>query len=178
MRRHTRGQTTLDFAIGVSLFLLVLIFIFLFIPGILSPFDQSNQEDTVVTNRIADQIATGVLADPTEPYTLDTHCTVQFFDNETNECTNEAPLDRQFNVDLTNQNVNVTIRGNATTTAESDEQLCWGGSKNRIVESGNASCDIPLQRGASPPRDNDASVTAQRAVLLNGQDVTVFVVVW
>lgn len=179
MSIDSRGQTTLDFTIGISLFLLVLIFVFIFIPGLLSPFDQSNQENTVATNRIADQLSTGMLADSSAPYALDTYCTVQFF-NETapSKCTYvNVTLEEQFSVDVTSQNVNVTIRGNANTAA-GEESLCWDNSTSRLVDVGNSDCNVPLQRGNNPPPDNDASVTAQRAVLLNGQDVTLYVVVW
>jgi hypothetical protein len=37
--RDDRGQTTQDFAIGISLFLLTALFVFVFVPTIFTPFD-------------------------------------------------------------------------------------------------------------------------------------------
>ena len=34
----SRGQTTLDFAIGVSVFLIVVAFVLAFVPGMVQPF--------------------------------------------------------------------------------------------------------------------------------------------
>ncbi|NHN65144.1 hypothetical protein G9463_17820, partial [Haloarcula sp. JP-Z28] len=75
------------------------------------------------------------------------------------------------------ENVNVTIRGNATATAAADETLCWDGGSEELVEAG-AGCGTILTTGGNPPTNNDASVTALRVVSLNGQDVTVRVVMW
>jgi hypothetical protein len=61
-RTNDRGQTTLDFAIGISIFLTVLLFNRLSPPGILSPFTESAQAETVSSNRVADQLAKGTIA--------------------------------------------------------------------------------------------------------------------
>jgi len=183
-RRRTRssaerGQTTLDFAIGISIFLAVLIFIFLFIPGVLSPFTESTQEETVASNRIADQLAKGTLASPSEPYVLDRYQTVEWFDKDDDD------LELDLGLDPNRDNLNVTIRGNVTDNGESNNILCWrdDGSDTGLVE--NPDCDtstpdpdIKLTRGDSPPSGSQASVTSVRVVSLNKQDVTLYVEMW
>jgi len=176
-----RGQTTLDFAIGMSLFLSVVIFIFLFIPGLLSPFSAGIQEETVTTDRVADGLTMGMLGSPQQPYVLDEHCTREFFAGNAppSGCGYEsgASTEERVGLDPVRENVNVTIRGNATGTPAADEILCWDGATEELVAA-SGSCGTVLTTGGNPPTNNDASVTALRVVSLNGQDVTVRVVMW
>ncbi|RKS83097.1 hypothetical protein BDK61_2429 [Haloarcula quadrata] len=181
IEKHRRGQTTLDFAIGMSLFLSVLIFIFLFIPGLLSPFSAGVQEETVTTDRVADGLTMGMLGSPQQPYVLEEHCTQEFFAGNAppSGCgyNSGGSAEERVGLNPARENVNVTIRGNATATAAADETLCWDGGSEELVEAG-AGCGTILTIGGNPPTNNDASVTALRVVSLNGQDVTVRVVMW
>lgn len=82
MKGTDRGQTNLDFALGVSVFLLTIVFVFSFVPGMLEPFTASTQQETAASDRIADQLAQEMLvSDPGEPYRLDRECTVIFFES-------------------------------------------------------------------------------------------------
>ncbi|MFC7226275.1 hypothetical protein N0B31_02585 [Salinirubellus salinus] len=75
-----RGQTTLDFAVGVSIFLVVVAFVVGFVPTMLEPFDGGTQEETAASDRLADQLVTDLLvADADTPYVLDRGCVVAFF---------------------------------------------------------------------------------------------------
>ena len=181
IEERQRGQTTLDFAIGMSLFLSVLIFIFLFIPGLLSPFSAGVQEETVTTDRVADGLTMGMLGSPQQPYVLDEYCTQEFFAGNAppSGCgyNSGGSTEERVGLDPALENVNVTIRGNATATAAPDETLCWDGANEELVAA-SGSCGTILTTGGNPPTDNDASVTALRVVSLNGQDVTVRVVMW
>lgn len=173
-----RGQTTIDFAIGISIFLAVLLFIFLFLPGILSPFTTSAQQETVSSNRVADQLATGTLADPSEPYVLDSQCTVQFFQNDPSGCRFEGG-DVEERVGVPDRSVNVTIRGNVSSTGDGNDILCWDNSGDRtgLVETSNSDCDVTLTDGDSSP-PNRRSVTSLRVVALDGTDATLYVEMW
>lgn len=62
-----RAQTTLDFAIGISVFLLAVVFVLAFAPGMLDPFTGSAGEKRVASNRIADALSQGMLGDPADP---------------------------------------------------------------------------------------------------------------
>ncbi|GCF14601.1 hypothetical protein Harman_25360 [Haloarcula mannanilytica] len=175
-----RGQTNLDFAIGISLFLGVLIFIFLFVPGLLSPFTASAQAQTVTADRAVDHLTKSVLGSPRSPYSLRTDCTVQFFDNTTACAFEKTPLAEQLGLDPATQNVNVTVVGNASSTATARDTLCWDDSGDSLVAATTCSNadDVVLTRGQPLPANNEASVTALRVVWLHGKDVTVVVEVW
>lgn len=182
----TRGQTTLDFAIGISVFLAVLIFIFLFIPGLLSPFTEGAQEETVVSNRVADGLTRSMLGSPAQPYRLDRYCTVKFFDDTTAPatCTGSwsggQPVESQLGLDPNRQHLNVTIYGNVSSAGTGSDRLCWDDTADAVVEEGNASatCTVPFSRGEPSPTNNDQSVTATRVVSLDHHDVTISVEVW
>ena len=185
-----RGQTTLDFAIGMSLFLAVLIFIFLFVPGLLAPFTAGGQDETVSTNRVADYLAKGALGTPRDPFVLDTQCTILFFDNRTaaDKCggdwSADTPVEETVGLDPSRQNLNVTIRGTAPNSG-TEEILCWDEDDNVLVGISHGTCgtapgdpDVPFTRGDTPPDSNDATVTALRVASLKGTDVTVYVEMW
>jgi hypothetical protein len=76
-----RGQTTLDFAVGVSVFLLTAIFVLTFVPGMLEPFEESTQEEISAADRIATELVEETLASPDRPNLLDRECTVIFFES-------------------------------------------------------------------------------------------------
>jgi len=76
---RSRAQTTLDFAVGMSIFLLTVAFVFTFAPNIAEPFSDSGTENTVTANRAASQLVEGTLASPDRPYVLDKACTIAFF---------------------------------------------------------------------------------------------------
>ena len=176
-----RGQTTLDFAIGISLFLAIVLFIFLFVPGILEPFTASAQVETVSTDRVADQLGKQMLGSPRHPYVIDGYCTVQFFANATApDCPfdDRTALARQFGFEPDRQGINVSVRGNASSTARTDELLCWDVNDETLVSAGASECDTVLARGDAPPTSNDASVTALRVAYLAGEDVTIYVEMW
>lgn len=107
-----RGQTTMDFAAGISIFLVTVAFAFAFLPGIFTPFTGSGVGDPITANSVADELAADRLADPADPYVLDESATVAFFTNDT------ALEDRltvgQFdsvNVTLENDSGPITIDG-------------------------------------------------------------------
>ena len=162
--RHDRGQTTLDFAIGVSLFLSVMLFVFAFVPGILQPFNLSGEQDTVISERIASKLSQGMLGDPAEPYVLRANDTVEFF--ESGNPQNELDL-RGY------QQVNVSLEG--TLSGTDDEILCWDETDYDVDD---CPSDVQLASGAAPPSGSDATVTSRRVVSLRGQNVTMRVVVW
>jgi hypothetical protein len=189
---QSRGQTTLDFAIGISIFLAVLLFIFLFLPGILSPFTESAQEETIASNRVADKLTSGMLASPSEPYVLDGYCTVEFFDapdesehqdsDIPNGCAyEEGTLEEQVGVAAGRERVRVSMRGDITDDGNSDT-LCWDstGTDTGLIEESQSGtdidCDVTLARG-NPPTTQD-TITAIRTVSLDDTDVALYVEVW
>ena len=74
-----RGQTGVDFVVGVAIFLLTTAFVFGFVPGMLAPFGEATASP-LYGDRVVDDLVYDTLADGTTPATLDTACTLAFFD--------------------------------------------------------------------------------------------------
>jgi len=179
----SKGQTTLDFTIGISVFLVVLLFVFTFIPGLLTPFTTTDDQAPALSDRLADRLSQGMLGDPAEPYVLNTtgsNCAVEFFDlgsSPPTDCRYDGTeLYERLNV-KERTNVNVTLEGDVSGSSGST-LLCWDDSSDELAELGDTSCDTDLVAGDTPPPDNDATVTARRVVYMAGEDVTMKVVVW
>jgi hypothetical protein len=185
-----RGQTTLDFAIGISVFLITAMFVFAFVPGVLQPFTQGAQEETVVADRVASQLAKGSLAKSEVPYVLAADCTTEFFRTDTTGL--PVPDDRcRFNqdTDLSNsdvglpdrigltdrQRVNVTISGDV---GNGEEHLCLDTSNGEVVGKSSGNCDVRFAIGDAPPEGSTSVISSRRAVAVDGYDATLIVKVW
>lgn len=176
--RAGRGQTTLDFALGASLFLLALIGVLVFVSGTMEPFTEGSQEDIGVADRVADSLAEGLLVDPARPHVLDTTCTVEFFaDNSPNDCRHSGSnLTERVGVKYW-QLINVSMQADLTGGPD-EEILCWDGTDERVVARSVASCDRQFTVGPTPPPRVGDTVTARRVVQINGTDATMRVEVW
>ena len=160
--RSGRAQTTIDYAVGVSVFLLVVAFVFGFVPSLISPFTDDATDAVVVADRAADRLTGDLLvADPARPSVLDADCTVGFFDDSLTpaDCRygpNASDLDGALGIGSPTRSVNVTlVDGTGSRTLDGTE----------------------LAAGPEPARGADVSVS-RRAVLLDDRDWTVFVRVW
>ncbi|RDZ35595.1 hypothetical protein C5B86_19970, partial [Haloferax sp. Atlit-19N] len=78
-RWATRAQTTVDFAIGVGIFLLAVAWVVGTIPKILDPFE-AEQDRPLVANRAADSLTRNLLVESEQPNVLNETCTDAFFD--------------------------------------------------------------------------------------------------
>jgi len=182
-RRSRRGQTTLDFAIAMGVFLLAVAFVFTFIPSLTAPFVDGNQEQTAVADRVASTLVEGSLAAPDEPYVLNVTCTTGFF-NETNasatdDCgyTNDTPDHRRRLGVSDRPSVNVSlVRVNASSRERTP--LCSDDSEDgAVVNESSADCDVVYQVGGNPG-DGQSITVARRVVSINEKDATLFVRVW
>lgn len=178
-----KGQTSLDFAVGMSTLLLVFAFVLTFVPGILGPFTASGQEETVTADRVADHLAEGLLAEPGTPYVLNRTCTVAFLDNASNsDCryggdnlSDRVGISRYGDDKPYRQRVNVSVVGNVT-GPDSEDVLCWDGSG--LVEKDDAGCITLLEIGPDAPTERSSVVAARRVVSIDGQDAALLVRVW
>lgn len=185
MIAERRAQTTIDFTIGITIFVVTLATVFLFIPGALTPFTEGSQENIVTVNRVADTLGEDTLANPNAPYIFDTGCTVSYFDDPTSGSGCDfSGSDLRATVGLgETKNVNMTIRGNVSSPAGTDAVLCWDDDTDSVVEEGSSDCDsstsdVVFQNGDSPPVGSQSSVTARRVVELDGRDVFLVVKIW
>jgi hypothetical protein len=156
-----RAQTTIDFAIGIGLFLLVVAFVVAFVPTIFTPFQST--EGPQAADRIATSLSTDRLGDPSEPYVLNETCTDGFFDQL--DGNGSAPSGCQFNT-------------SATTTREMFT-LDRTRDVNVTIRYGNGSIADGGALAAGPTPSETTSVTAAtRVVSLDGQPRRLVVRTW
>lgn len=119
-----RGQTQIDFLIGMSVFLMAVAFTFGFVPTMTQPFEDTSGSDLQVADRSAAHLAEYALGTdsdddaPEQPAVIDRSCTEQFFDESKTEPSNDcrwtngsadlAGLQTELGLDSTTS-VNVTI---------------------------------------------------------------------
>jgi hypothetical protein len=94
MRGRTRGQTTLDFAIGTGVFLLAVLFVVTYAPTMFDPFASGTGTKLIVADRAATTLSGDVLATSTAaPGTLALGCVAELFDESVDGETCSATAD-------------------------------------------------------------------------------------
>ena len=182
-RSGARGQTTLDFAVGVSVLLLTLATVFLFVPGALGVFTEGGQENIGSANRIASSLSEGLLGDPTRPHLLNRTCTVEFFDDNSPSHCRHTGANLSDRVGLNQfMTANVTLQSNLSIDSDDRDILCWDDDDSILVERDNSTfCDgnyVDFRIGSTPPTGSATTVTARRIVEIEGIDATLLVEVW
>ena len=157
-----RGQTTIDFAIGVGLFLLVVAFVVAFVPTIFTPFQSTEGPQTA--DRIATSLSTDRLGDPSEPHVLNGTCTDGFFGQLHGGA--PAPTGCQFNTSAT------TTGGMFGLDRTRDLNVTVEYTNGSVVERGT-------RLAAGPAPSETTSVTAAtRVVSLDGHPRRLVVRTW
>lgn len=163
-----RGQTTVDFAVGMGIFLLVTAFVVTFVPDIFAPFQGSSAVGTA--DRVAASLATNALGVPGTPHVLDATCTAGFFSGLRGGT--EAPTTCRFD-----------------TTADDPAAvfgLPAGTSLNLTVESLDGvvatgeypdDTDVTLAAGPTPP-DTQSVTSGRRIVSIDGEAYRLVARVW
>lgn len=104
-----RGQTTLDYLVGVTIFLLTIAFIFAFIPASFEPLDTDWGVQAMESDRAISHLAGAELAkSPQKPFILDQEKTDTFFSKS------DADLAEDIGLPGTAQ-ANLTIQTNEST---------------------------------------------------------------
>lgn len=181
-----RGQTTLDFAIGMGVFLVTVAFVLSFSTGLTDPFLDGGQGHPVSADRVADTLSRGMLGDPEEPAVLDDACTTAFFGGPDPGNCNFDPsnsLDERVGLEGrpsgTEPALNVSVVGDIDGGAT--DVLCWDTDTETIVEAGNSECDstdVAYRIGDTPPAGSGSVVVARRTVTIDGNDAAILVRVW
>lgn len=168
-----RGQTALDFVIGIGVFLITVAFVFGFVPGMIDPFTQDHSRQ-VVADRAADAVLDDLSAAGVDPGTLDTACTVSMFTRTGGtDCPFDVaePVTRQVGVD-DRYGLNATL--GPATDASGSTVFCTDGTDIRPCGVG----DTPLVVGDGPPTDRGTVVTASRTVVVDGRTAVLSVRTW
>lgn len=166
-----RGQTSLDFVVGIAVFLLVLALALSFVPEMFAPFDD-RQERPLVGDRVADRLVDGLLSEPGSPSVLNESCTYAFF-GAGSSCGFDGgeTLTERIGLD-DSYSVNISLRRNLTAAAGL-ETLCTDGDGLETD-----SCTTELTVGEAVPNRTGSVTVTRRTVFLDGRDVRLLVRVW
>lgn len=169
--RVDRGQTSLDFLVGVSIFLLTIAFVIAFVAQLTAPYQA--QEKPVVAERVASDLTESYLAESGTPSALDEDCTVAFFSQAGGEHCSFEPTDTLHEqLGLSSRYaVNVTL-SRGVTEEGSPALLC--ATNGTIGACGSNSLAI----GEPVPDRSRSAATAKRTVHVGGMDAVLEVTVW
>lgn len=147
-----RGQTLHDFAIGMTIFLLVLGYVFAFIPSLFAPFTPHSSSSPVRADRTADFLTHDLLAEnDTAPGVLNVTCTEDFFNTSINTCGFGSTGIPDLAALPSRTTVNVTMQRNGA---------------------------IHLARGPSPEGADPRVTRSARIVKFDGKDFRFMVRIW
>lgn len=166
--RARRAQTTIDFAIGAGIFLLVVAFAFAFTPGALAPFTDAEQPQSA--DRAASKLVGGELGSADDPYLLDRTCTVAFFDYFRNDRNVTADCQFDTEADSINQALGIREFTNVNVTVQRHD-----GSVRTLTN--DAGDSVRLVAGEERI-ERTPMTTARRTVRLNGSVHRLVVHVW
>lgn len=164
-----RGQTSIDFAIGVVLFVVTVSFVATFIPGMFEPFSGGDQENVVVGDRVATDLATSLLVASTddgslEPYVLDQTCTSALFRGTSPPgCAFDgSTLAERVGIDP-DRGINLTVRGDLD--GDGVAGLLCENTKGEVVERRPATACVSDTVYAAGEAPGDRTVSSSRRVV-------------
>ncbi len=163
----TRGQTLHDFAIGMTVFLLVLGYVFAFVPGLLTPFSPETDSTAIRVDRTADFLAEGLLVEDGDAGSLNETCTRHFFNGSSPAGCDRLsqPVDEAYARDLSalssRTQLNVTMVRNG-----------------RVARYPDPATGDRLAVGPDPASADDRVIRAVRVVSLGGRDYQLVVRMW
>jgi hypothetical protein len=159
-----RGQTTLDYAIGIGLFLLAAALVFGLLPGLDRPTVGATT-DLATADRVAARLTSDVLTRPHSPADLNATCTERFYNGTApHSCPSSRPSTGNLSHVL---GTGDTVRVN--TTIEHDGRL------SSLNTTGNRTW---LGIGPEPPGGGVPVTAVRRTVRLNGTIHRLHVRVW
>jgi hypothetical protein len=168
-----RGQTSIDFLIGIGFFLATVGFVALFAMDAVTPF-VGEQGGALVADRTADELVGVTFAGPPGTNVLDESCTLAFFGVGSDDgCPFDSanPLTDRVGID-DRWDLNVTVERNDP--AAGQEVLCANDDGDL------QSCPGETRLAAGDPADfgSDGIFTAVRVATFDDRDITVVVRIW
>lgn len=164
----SRGQTTIDYAVGASIFLFVVGGTLLFIPTIFEPLSTSATTDALIADKTATHLAKQLLNSGETTATLDAVCTAAFFGQDTtldDECSFDASSSTREIVGVSETtDINIILTNPQPASEPSPITQEFEGS------------DYELKRATDTDQQNTAVAT--RIVSLNGNQYRLIVEVW
>ncbi|MFO7926580.1 MAG: DUF7287 family protein [Halobacteriota archaeon] len=145
----TRGQTTLDFAVGTGVFLLAVLFVVTYAPTMFDPFAGGSGTELIVADRAATTLSSDLLAASTsDPGILSAGCVAEFFEVDADEATCEAGAsftDFDGALSLDGRSADVTIHDlSASASDPADPDWTDGGDELHRSSDGSTPTDIAV----------------------------------
>lgn len=128
-----RAQTTMDFLVGTTVFLLTLSAVLVTLPGLSDPFVAGTESDTIVADRAAESLSTDVLADSTtRPFVFDGDAVETFFAQSEADAKDQLgiQLSVSLNVTLDSQSGRIHDLG-PPSPSEVDTSVAWRAGRYR-----------------------------------------------
>jgi hypothetical protein len=178
-----RGQTSVDFAIAMGVFLIALTTVIAFMPTMTQPFT-GGQENPLVADRLVAQLVDGQLGDPSSPSSLNTTCTMYFFNGSAGDPCPSFDGEDDLNTKLglgQNTFVNVSLQKNVTGTVAPETVCAEEPGATALHDPADADCesgDTVMHLGPEPPEASGSIINARRFVRFEGNRVFVVVKVW
>jgi hypothetical protein len=178
-----RGQTTLDFAVAMGIFLTTVLFVLAYAPTMFDPFAGGTGTKLVVADRAATTLSADVLAASTaQPGVLSKACVVGFFEDggDQGRIDSECPAeindvtDLDETLSLDGRNANVTVHKLERGSTSTPDPLTFDWNDGDIDWSGDS---IELARQNSGSIETDVAV-ATRTVSIEGEQYRLTVRVW
>lgn len=140
MYRQTKAQMSIDFLIGIVIFVGALFFVFQFMSGTVLPFTQGANEKTVTVDRVSDSLYYDKMGTD-EKGVID----LRYLYNESEgEVVSEENVLRDMNVDTLRHSLNITVVREDGVGDDNVEVV-------EINEKGLTNVGEPAQIGSSPP---------------------------
>jgi len=140
-----RAQTTFDFAVGITLFLLVVSFAFAATPGFLAPYQGSGESEAILSDRVATRMATENLTDG-QAYVLN-GTKVQRLFNDVSAAKSELGVKDTYGLNVTLRRENGTCPADLSTCAsnETPPESASVSRSQRVVTIGGESVDLTVR---------------------------------
>jgi hypothetical protein len=148
MRRHTEAQTSIDFLIGMVIFIGALLFVFQFLSGTVLPFTQGANEKTVTVDRVSDSLYYDEMGTD-EKGVIDLR---YLYDDSDGEVISEDELLGDLNVDTTRHSINVTVVTEEGVDEDDVETVRI--TENGLEGTGPVGSGEPVQIGPPPISSN------------------------
>ncbi|ELZ46205.1 hypothetical protein C464_11408 [Halorubrum coriense DSM 10284] len=157
-----RGQTVLDFVVGMSVFLVAVGFTFAFVPSLLEPYAVGEGATVIVAERGAARLAESSLAGSGSAATLSHACTLAFFNGTDPEtASDESDCAWTANADDLHAELGVDdVRGLNLTVTQ-------GGTLATLDAGGTA---VAMRAGPAPPRDRSVAAASRLVTVDDPED--------
>jgi len=178
-----RAQSVFDYAIGASLFIVVVVGAIAFMPSAFSALGDDggvSEGDRLIADRAAENLAESEFG-RSPGGGLDVTCVVAYFEGSSS-CGFRSGHTPALDAGVAERHpINVTIEADIDRISDERERLCWDSASRGLatVNSGNCGDSGDVFLGAGPSaEDNVNYVTASRAAVIGDQEVYILVRSW